>query len=61
MDEQKNKILNFMSETSYVPMKAKEIANIMCVPKDEYADFINILKELISEYKIQINKKVNTV
>ena len=57
MDEQKNKILNFMSETSYVPMKAKEIANIMCVPKDEYADFINILKELISEYKIQINKK----
>lgn len=57
MEEQKEKILSFMSEESYVPMKAKQIAEIICVPKDQYSDFIQILKELTLEYKIRANKK----
>ena len=57
MEEQKEKILSFMSEESYVPMKAKQIAEIICVPKDQYSDFIQILKELTLEYKIKANKK----
>ena len=57
MEEQKEKILSLMSDKEYVPMKAKEIAQIMCVPKDAYADFIKILNELVSEYKINISKK----
>ena len=47
MEEQKQKILDFMSEKAYVPMKAKQIANIMNVPKQEYSNFILILKELL--------------
>ena len=57
MEEQKEKILSLMSDKEYVPMKAKEIAQIMCVPKDAYAEFIKILNELVSEYKINISKK----
>lgn len=57
MEEQKEKILSFMSDNSYVPMKAKQIANFMEVPKSEYANFILVLKELLKEYKIQVTKK----
>ena len=57
MEEQKEKILNFMSEKEYIPMKAKQIAQIMSVPKNEYSYFTQILKELTQEYKIKANKK----
>ena len=57
MEKQKEKILGFLSDKSYVPMKAKQIANMMSVPKEEYVNFIQILKQLVSEYKIQTNKK----
>ncbi len=57
MENQKEKILGFMSEEKYIPMKAKEIATLLCVPKQDYSDFVQILKELVDEYKIQINKK----
>ena len=57
MDNQKEKVLGFISQEDYIPMKAKEIATLMSVPKEEYSDFVNILKDLISEYKIKINKK----
>ncbi|MBR2704603.1 MAG: ribonuclease R [Clostridia bacterium] len=57
MEDQKQKVLGFIEDENYVPMKAKEIANLMCVPKDEYAEFIQILKELTDEYKICINRK----
>lgn len=59
MDEQKQKILDFISDKQYVPMKAKQIAEIMCVPKSEYSNFQSILMELADEYKITVNKKGN--
>lgn len=57
MKDKKEKILGLISEESYVPMKAKEIATLMCVPKESYAEFVDILKELVDEYKIRANKK----
>ena len=57
MENQKEKILNFISDKEYIPMKAKQIAEIMCVPKNEYTDFLQLLNELTSEYKIRANKK----
>ena len=57
MEEQKEKVLAFIEDENYVPMKAKEIADLMCVPKEEYASFIQILKELTDEYKICVNRK----
>ena len=57
MEERKQKILDLMKDEDYVPMKAKEIAMIMKVPKKEYNDFLELLGELELELKIQKNRK----
>ena len=56
-EEQELKILNFMKDKEYVPMKAKEIAMIMRVPKNEYRDFLEVLGNLELNFKIQKNRK----
>lgn len=57
MDKRKDKILDFMNDKQYVPMKAKEIANILNVPKKEYEDFKVLLNQLEEENKIEKNRK----
>ncbi len=57
MEEQESKILELMKNKDYVPMKAKEIAMIMRVPKKEYRDFLEILGNLELNFKIQKNRK----
>lgn len=57
MDEKEKLILDFMRETEYVPMKAKEMAAILMVPKKEYQEFQYVIKKLENEFKIQKNKK----
>lgn len=57
MINKKDIILEFMKDEEYTPMKAKEIAIILGVPKKEYNEFSNILKELEESYKIVKNKK----
>ena len=57
MKEKKEKILELMKDDDYVPMKAREIAMIMRVPKNEYNEFLEILGELELEFKIQKNRK----
>ena len=57
MEEKEKLILDFMKNNSYVPMKAKEIASILCVPKTEYGAFSEVLKKLEEDYKIQKNRK----
>lgn len=57
MIDKKDIILEFMKNQEYTPMKAKEIAIILGVPKKEYSEFSNILKELEENYKIVKNKK----
>ena len=56
MEERKQKILDFMSDDDYVPMKAKEIAMLMRVPKNEYHDFLEVIGELELELKIEKNR-----
>ncbi len=46
-----------MKEKDYVPMKAKEIAMLMRVPKKEYRDFLEVLGNLELKFKIQKNRK----
>ena len=57
MEEQDLKILELMKDKDYVPMKAKEIAMIMKVPKNEYNDFLEVLGKLELEMKVQKNRK----
>ena len=57
MEEREQKILDFMSDDDYVPMKAKEIAMIMRVPKNEYHEFLEVIGKLELELKIEKNRK----
>lgn len=57
MEEQELKILELMKNEDYVPMKAKEMAMIMRVPKNEYRDFLEVLGNLELNFKIQKNRK----
>lgn len=57
MMDKKDIILDFMKDEEYTPMKSKEIAMILGVPKKEYNKFIETLKELEENYKIVKNKK----
>ena len=57
MEERKEKIFEFIKDKDYTPMKAKEIALLLGVPKNDYNEFLNILKELEDEYKIRKNRK----
>ena len=43
MEEQELKVLNLIKDKEYAPMKAKEIAMIMHVPKSEYNELLRIL------------------
>lgn len=55
--EKKEMILEFMNNKSYVPMKRKEIAQVLMVPKEEQEQLKDILNELEAEYKIRKNRK----
>ncbi len=57
MEDKQQKIIEFMKDDEYVPMKAKEIAMLMRVPKNEYNEFLETLGELELELKIQKNRK----
>lgn len=57
MEEQELKVLNLIEDKDYAPMKAKEIAMIMHVPKSEYNELLRILGKLEMELKIQKNRK----
>lgn len=57
MEEKDQIILNFMKDKDYVPMRAKEIAMILNIPKDRYSELIEVLNELEEDFKIIKNKK----
>ncbi len=57
MEEQELKVLELIKDKDYAPMKAKEIAMIMKVPKSEYNEFLRILGKLEMELKIKKNRK----
>lgn len=57
MEEQEQKILELLKDEEYPPMKAKQIAMVMRVPKNEYNEFLNILGNLEIKMKIQKNRK----
>ena len=57
MIDKKTIILEFMKDENYTPMKAKEIAMILGVPKKEYNKFAETLKQLEENFQIVKNKK----
>ena len=57
MNRREEIILNLMKDDDYVPMKAKELAMILGVPKKDYNEFLEILNNLEANFKIGKNRK----
>ena len=56
--EQKGKMLEeVMNDRSYVPMKAKELAMLLGIPKSQRDELAQVLDYLVSEGRIGISKK----
>lgn len=56
-NERKELVYQFICDELYVPMKVKEMAIILQVPKSQRHELQQILDELMDERKIQISKK----
>ena len=57
MDEKEKMILDFMKDKEYVPMKVKEIAMILNIPKEKNDELVQVLNNLEEKLKIRKNKK----
>ena len=56
-ETRKQIIMDIINDENYVPMKIKEIARLLQVPKSERADLEEVLMALVNEGKISLSKK----
>ena len=52
LEERKEKIYDFLTSEGYTPMKLKELAMLMQVPKQEREEFKEVIDKLISDGKV---------
>ncbi len=57
LENRKKMIYGFMCSEFYVPMKIKELAVMMDVPRSERDDLAQVLAELVAEGKIEVSKR----
>lgn len=57
LNKRKKSIYDLLCDELYVPMKIKEIAILLQIPKEERADLKAVLDELIAEGKVELSKK----
>ena len=57
MEERKKMLLTLMKDPTYVPMKLKELAMLLGVPKEQRKDLEEVLNELVASGKVGISKK----
>ena len=57
MEERKQMLLTLMKDPTYVPMKLKELAMLLGVPKEQRKDLEKVLNELVASGKVGISKK----
>lgn len=59
--ERKEKILSYINSREYVPLKYDEMKNVLAVPDGDEEEFKALLSELISEGRIFLTKKTDTI
>ena len=57
LKKRKKVIYDFICDELYVPMKQKEIATILSVPREERKDLQEVLDALLAEGKIEVSKR----
>ncbi|MCR5702120.1 MAG: ribonuclease R [Lachnospiraceae bacterium] len=56
-EKNKNKILQLINDKHYKPLKQKELAFLLQVPKENRDEFRQMLKELVDEGKVFLSKR----
>ena len=57
MEERRQKVLDFINHPMYKPMTKKQLAQILTVPKEDFAVLDGLLSELRGEGAIDIENK----
>ncbi len=57
LNQRKQIILDIINDDNYIPMKIKELAIVLNVPKEDREDLEEVLKELLAEGRISVSKK----
>lgn len=57
LEERKKIIMDIIHDEHYVPMKAKELAILLNVPKENREELVYVLNTLVAEGKIGVSKK----
>lgn len=57
LQERKKAIYGLICDELYVPMKAKEIATVLNVPKSDRRDLAEVLDALVAEGKVEVSSK----
>lgn len=57
MEKRKQVLENLMKDKQYVPMKIKELAIILQIPRENRGDLLEVLDELIKDGKIEQSKR----
>lgn len=57
LENKKKIILDIIHDEHYVPMKAKELAMVLNVPKENREELVYVLNRLVAEGKIGVSKK----
>lgn len=57
LEKRKRVIEDLMRDKRYVPMKIKELAILMQVPREKRSDLEEVLEELLKEGKIEVSKR----
>ena len=57
LEKQKKVLLDLMNDSIYVPMKIKELAILLNVPKERREELENALSSLLEEGKITLSKR----
>ncbi len=57
LEDRKKMIYEFMCSDIYVPMKLKELAVLLDVPREERPELEEVLQELLAEGKIELSKR----
>ena len=55
-EQRKKTIFDFICDRQYVPMKVKEIAAVLNIPKSQRQDLQEVLNELVSEGKVEVSR-----
>ena len=57
LEEKKKKLYGLFCDRNYVPMKIKELAMLLDIPRERREELREVLDALVADGKIEVNKR----